>query len=122
MSFPIAIILCFAVLATTVSCGPQPAQPTAGQGAPAEQRASRTLRTVMRTEPPALASKPLAAPGISIRHATRLFNAELDFLDGGQVDHPYLAEALPRLNTDSWKVFADGRMETSYRLRPNATW
>src|SRR5439155_26474077 len=26
------------------------------------------------------------------------------------------------LNTDSWKVFPDGRMETTYHLKPNLTW
>src|SRR5205085_2800972 len=29
---------------------------------------------------------------------------------------------LPQLNTDSWKVFPDGTMETTYRLRPNLVW
>lgn len=76
----------------------------------------------MRTEPPTLASKPLAAPGISVRHAVRLFNAELDVLDGQQAARPYLAEALPRLDTESWRTFPDGTMETRYRLRPNLAW
>src|SRR5262245_24872055 len=107
MRFPACMFLGFAVLVMVVGCEPRASAPRAGQNPQPEQRASRTLRTVMRTEPPGLASKPLAAPGISIRHATRLFNAELDFLDGRQVDHPYLAEALPQLNTESWKVFPD---------------
>ncbi len=103
----------------------QPAAPgrDAASGAqPTAPRSTRALQTVMRTEPPTLASKPLAAPGISIRHATRIMNAELDFQDGQEVSHPYLAEALPQLNTDSWKVFPDGRMETRYTLKPNIVW
>lgn len=35
---------------------------------------------------------------------------------------PYLVEALPQLNTDSWQVFPDGRMQTTFHLRPNLTW
>jgi peptide/nickel transport system substrate-binding protein len=35
---------------------------------------------------------------------------------------PYLAESTPHLNTDSWRVTPDGRMETTYRLRPGLTW
>src|SRR5262249_28866668 len=35
---------------------------------------------------------------------------------------PYLAEALPELNTESWQVAEDGTMQTSYHLRPNLTW
>jgi peptide/nickel transport system substrate-binding protein len=34
----------------------------------------------------------------------------------------YLAEALPVLNTDSWIVLPDGRMETRYHLKPNLIW
>lgn len=84
--------------------------------------ARRTLTTVMRVEPVSLASKPLQSTGISIRHATRLFNAELDFTDARESPTPYLAQALPELNTESWRVFPDGRMETSYRLKPNLRW
>jgi peptide/nickel transport system substrate-binding protein len=39
-----------------------------------------------------------------------------------EVTHPYLAEALPQLNTGSWRVLPDGTMETTYTLRPNLTW
>ncbi|MPZ16159.1 MAG: hypothetical protein GEU73_17375, partial [Chloroflexi bacterium] len=35
---------------------------------------------------------------------------------------PILAEALPQLNTDTWKVFPDGTMETSYLLKPGIVW
>jgi ABC-type transport system substrate-binding protein len=35
---------------------------------------------------------------------------------------PYLAEALPTANTDTWRILPDGRMETIYRLRPSLTW
>ncbi len=52
----------------------------------------------------------------------RLFNASLALIDGGGAAQPYLAEALPALNSDAWRVFPDGRMETTYKLRPNLTW
>jgi peptide/nickel transport system substrate-binding protein len=52
----------------------------------------------------------------------RPFNAALAVVDGSGTRQPYLAEALPRLETDSWKVSADGRMETTYRLKANLTW
>jgi peptide/nickel transport system substrate-binding protein len=43
-------------------------------------------------------------------------------LDDQGNPQPYLAQALPQLNTDGWKVFPDGTMETTYRLKPNLTW
>ncbi len=52
----------------------------------------------------------------------RVFNAALALADTKGKVHPYLAESLPKLNTDSWRVFPDGRMETTYKLRPNLTW
>jgi peptide/nickel transport system substrate-binding protein len=57
-----------------------------------------------------------------VSSTTRLFNAELDIEDGRATVHPYVAESLPQLNSDSWRVFPDGRMETTYRLKPNLTW
>jgi len=52
----------------------------------------------------------------------RLFNASLVLLDDREVPRPYLAETVPELNSETWKVFPDGRMETTYRLRAGLTW
>jgi peptide/nickel transport system substrate-binding protein len=81
----------------------------------------KTLRLVTRLETPDLAPKS-AESGGGNEIAKRLFNAQLALLDAQVVAHPYLAESLPQLNTDTWKVFPDGRMETTYTLRPNLTW
>jgi peptide/nickel transport system substrate-binding protein len=52
----------------------------------------------------------------------RLFNAALTIQDAKGLARPYLAEALPEINTDTWRVLPDGRMETTYRIRPNLVW
>src|SRR5207237_4166441 len=75
-----------------------------------------------RGEPPSIAAKPLQAFSGSIAAPLRPFNAMLDYVDEREEAQPYLAEAIPQLNTDSWRVLADGRMETTYRLKPNLTW
>lgn len=36
--------------------------------------------------------------------------------------HPRLAEALPSLENGLWKMFPDGRMETTFKIRDNAVW
>jgi peptide/nickel transport system substrate-binding protein len=51
-----------------------------------------------------------------------MFNADLALLDDKGNPQPYLAETLPQLNTDSWKVSSSGTMETTYHLRPNLVW
>lgn len=35
---------------------------------------------------------------------------------------PMLVEAVPSVENGQWKVFADGQMETTWTLRPNARW
>jgi peptide/nickel transport system substrate-binding protein len=74
--------------------------------------------------PESLASKPLREVGGAgkPRTAMRAFNAALVINDERELPRPYLAEARPQLNTDTWRLLPDGRMETTYRLRPNLTW
>ncbi|HEY3118182.1 MAG TPA: ABC transporter substrate-binding protein, partial [Chloroflexota bacterium] len=76
----------------------------------------------MQTEPKILSGRHIAQGGVSQQFPKRIFNADLALLDDQSNALPYLAEALPELNTDSWKVFPDGRMDSTYRLRPNLVW
>jgi peptide/nickel transport system substrate-binding protein len=75
---------------------------------------------MLRNEADNLAAK-VVGPN-SPERTRRSFNAELAIVDGAGIARPYLAEALPQLNSESWQVFPDGRMETTYRLRPSLTW
>jgi peptide/nickel transport system substrate-binding protein len=112
-------------LSLLLACSPQP---TPSGSAPAAQQSepapARTLIAAVRNEPPGLA--PLAVPaqssGIALYFTKRMFNADLAILDGDGIPQPYLAESLPQLNSESWQVFPDSRMETTYRLKPNLTW
>lgn len=76
----------------------------------------------MRVEPATIAAKGLRPGQVRLDLTRRLFNATIALADERVVYQPYLAEELPRLNTASWRVFPDGRMETTYRLRPNLVW
>src|SRR5581483_2355419 len=68
------------------------------------------------------ASKPIVDFTNALSRPDFLFNGTLDFVDEREQAQPYLAEALPKLNTDTWQVLPDGRMQTTYHLRPNLTW
>lgn len=107
------------------SCSPasrSPAEPAAGDSRPAAQPAAqRTVVIALRLEPPTLVLRAPRETFANIDH-TRLFNADIADLDDQAVPRPYLVEALPQLNTDSWQVTPDGRMRTTYRLRPNLSW
>lgn len=74
---------------------------------------------VDRHEPTDLAPK---IPAIAARHGPSPFNAALALSDSRGAVVPYLAESLPQLNSGTWRVSPDDRMETTFRLRPNLTW
>jgi len=117
-------VLALSLAAILVACASSAGAPsTTGQNPSAQSpEPQRTLVIGSWGEPAGLASVPVRDSGNSVRAATRLFNAELQLQDAVGNAHPYLAEANPRLNTDTWQVFPDGRMETRYQLRPNLTW
>jgi peptide/nickel transport system substrate-binding protein len=107
-----------AAVLTFVACAPaaRPVENDVGTSAqPA--RAQRPLAIVLRTEPVGATESASSLNRISLE----LFSARLTGVDAREVPHPVLAEALPQLNTDSWRVFPDGRMETTFRLRPGLT-
>jgi peptide/nickel transport system substrate-binding protein len=118
-------MLAFAAVALVLAaCAPAAPGGTGGPAGQADQPRTgagpRTLTMVVRYEVNDLAPK---IPGQSSPTLTRrMFNAAIALVDGEGNVRPYLAEQLPTLNTDSWRVLPDGRMETTYLLRPNLTW
>src|SRR3954464_7010048 len=118
-------IACLLLLLACSSSAPATTQPAAGEqppGQPAAPTINRTLVMAGRAETPSVASRPLRVFGLTSSTVSRLFNAGLALRDGEGNYRPYLAESLPQLNTDSWKVSPDGRMETTYRLKPALVW
>lgn len=94
-----------------------------GPGASAPPRSNRAMVMVAQVEPATVSSKVLQTTGgLAIGATQRLFNATLTTADKHGLPQPYLVQALPRLNTDTWRVFPDGRMETTYRLKPGLVW
>jgi peptide/nickel transport system substrate-binding protein len=104
-----------------VACS-TPAQPgQQGASEPAQPaRRETTLRISSRFEPQSLAAKYQETGGVVAYKG--LMNAGLTAVDYQNQGRPILAERLPELNTESWRVFADGRMETTYQLRAGLTW
>jgi len=100
------------------SAGVPPRQASSEPAAP-----ERTLIVGIGREPQNLAPfGPLASGLTAAVMSVRPFNAFLELVDDRGVAHPYLAETLPALDTDTWRVFPDGRMETRYRLKANVVW
>jgi peptide/nickel transport system substrate-binding protein len=79
---------------------------------------------VIGAELPSFATKPLAEPLPNPRAANAkvVLNATLVYLDERALPRTYLASALPEIDTESWRLYPDGRMETIYRLKANLSW
>jgi peptide/nickel transport system substrate-binding protein len=120
-NLPLSALL--AVIFVTLACGPagRASNPPAGQpSAPASPQ--RALVVAIRGEPPSIAARPLVPFTAALNTPLFLFNATLDYRDERSVPHPYLAEGLPQLDSDTWRVLPDGRMETRYHFQPNLAW
>jgi peptide/nickel transport system substrate-binding protein len=110
------------LLSALAACAPSPPPTTSGAEPPKPPVINRTVVVVARVEPNTLALKALAGNFFGAGLITHPFNAALEVYDARGVAIPQLAEALPTLQSESWRVFPDGRMETGYRLKPNLMW
>lgn len=112
------------VLVLLLVAGCTPAAP-GGQPRPAvanDPGPPPTLIAAVGNEPTSIAALAPISGGFTTAFSYRPFNAFLELIDDRGVARPYLAEALPALNTDMWQVFPDGRMQTRYQLKPNLMW
>jgi len=110
------------VSACTTSSPAPPAQSAAPSAPETTAQSNRLLTIVNINEPVSLSARPLAETFISYFTVRQIFNASLAVLDQGALPRPRLAEAVPQLNTDSWRVLPDGRMETTWKLKPDLVW
>jgi peptide/nickel transport system substrate-binding protein len=116
----VALLLVLSACATPSTTAPAPqGNSQAANPAPATVP-SRTLTIAVRYEVNDLGANTISRrPSPAVK---RLFNAGLTLIDGKGVTQPYLADTVPQLNSGTWRVSADGRMETTYTLKPNLTW
>ena len=121
-----SLFRCLGLVSLTIAACAPVVPRTADRERQADQPAApvpqQTLVLALRGEPPTLAGKELVGFSGALRDLQIVFNADFDGKDERGAPFPYLAEALPQADTDSWRVFPDGRMETTHRLKPNLTW
>jgi len=106
-----------------------PAAPGADRGAAGadSSRPSAPKRTVVAitSDPPSLRSQLSRAAGGSLAGTSdleQLIHVGLTVMDNMGVLRPQLAEAVPTVENGLWRVLPDGRMETTWKLRPGSTW
>ncbi|HEY3117560.1 MAG TPA: ABC transporter substrate-binding protein [Chloroflexota bacterium] len=102
-----------------------------GACAPAQLAAPREVRTggpvvpkhltaAILSDPKALGSEAGSAPGVDALRG--LLHAGLANPDERDSVRAQLAEAVPSLENGLWTLQTDGRMETTWKIRPNAQW
>jgi len=114
------IVVAAAMLVVACAPGPPPAREAApAPGSPAAP-ARRSVVIAFPVEPPTV--EPSMGAGLGNREMSSMTSAFLAILGPGDEPLPYLAEELPSIEKGSWRLLPDGQMETTYRLRPQATW
>jgi len=122
------VVTFVSLAAFTLSCGPTPPSPSAGAPAAEQARAAAPKRIVaaIRGDPLTLSdSINWAASGSTVAGVDvieQLLHSGLLLVDGQGELQPLLAEAVPTVENGLWKVFPDGRMETTWKLKPNVAW
>lgn len=80
-----------------------------------------TVVLASRGEPDSLATKAFATTNGNFV-VESIFNATMVFNDENSQPQPFLSRDIPQLNTASWTVSPDGKMVTTFNLKPNLTW
>src|SRR5579871_5449019 len=120
-----SLLVAVAAFFILVSCAPtSPASPqTSGATqSTAPVAAQRALVIGMRIEPPLAISRTFQPVGQVVATVHNLLNATLVKDDEAGNPSGELADGLPQVDTDTWKVTPDGHMETTYHLRPGLVW
>jgi len=125
MNRSIGLLLILAVTAMACAAPPSPrgASDAAGSG---EQRPPKRITVAIRGDPKTLSAKLNSEAGAGgvpgVAEIAKMLNAGLATDDSKRVLHAQLAEQVPSVDNGLWKVFPDGRMETTWKIRPNVTW
>ncbi len=124
----IGAVVC-SVATLVVGCAPQApgsAQRGTDGAAPAATGAPKRITTAMMGNPPLIYQRIVGGgsggqiPGIDALEA--LLNVGLTVKDSRGMLRAQLAEAVPTIENGLWRVFPDGRSETTWKIKPGILW
>jgi len=122
----IALWIVLTVLLAACAPATQPREATSGNSQTSTRASGpkRILVAVMADLPSARSQLNRASGGTlpGARELEQLIHAGLGVEDGTGNIRPQLAEAVPSVENGLWKVFPDGRMETTWAIRAGAAW
>jgi len=122
--FAFGLVLCTLLAACAP---PTPRQESVAGSGVATVSGPKRIVAVIRSAPASMARQKTNPPGLvgsvpGLDALEELVHSGLTHSspDGGWL--PVLAEQTPTVENGLWRVFPDGRMETTWRIRPNARW
>ena len=117
------VIAALGLLALVAACAPSRQAPSAA--APAAPVAPKRIVVGVQTDFPSVATR-LVRSGAGSRPGVPeiegLVHAGLTQSDAGLALQAELAEAVPTTDNGLWRVFPDGRMETTWKIREGVVW
>jgi peptide/nickel transport system substrate-binding protein len=124
MRWSVAVGLILMACVALGCTGPAPARPGESRTSQAPTTPKRLVAAV-KSDPAGLhqhltqPSQPVV-PGLA--NIYQLVNGALAYADDQDVMQPQLAASLPTVENGRWQVLPDGRMTTTWQLRPNVRW
>jgi peptide/nickel transport system substrate-binding protein len=116
----------FATALLLGACAPSrpAAAPEGDQQVAAKPTGSKRITAVIRSAPPDLAQlKRQRGGGLrGLDGLEQLTNAGLTYIKADGTRAAQLAEAVPTVDNGLWKLLPDGRMETTWKIKPAARW
>ncbi len=110
-------------LLVSACVGPQDRASTGQTAANAPTTAPKRLTAAIMGNPPHANSRITFQSSVAGMHEIdELLHAGLTTTDNLGRRIPHLAEQVPTIENGLWRMLADGRMETTWRIRPNITW
>ncbi len=121
-----SILVCCALLAGACAAPSRPAGDLPTSGAAVTQRATPKRLTAAIRGYPKSVSVAIDAAGAGstagLRNVEQMLNDGFAVLDNEGRLQPRLAEAVPSIENGLWKLFPDGQMETTWRIREGGVW
>ncbi len=114
------------LLVLAVACAPPQPGPGTMSAREARQEGPKRLVAAIMGDPPTLRNTVHATGGSGstpgLDTVEDFLNVGMTALDNRGQLQPRLAVAVPTIENGLWKLAPDGRMETVWKIRPNASW
>ncbi len=108
------------------ACAPPPQAaraPDSSAREPARPIAPKRMTAVIRDVPPSFVTRRTRPDGYrGLDALEEMAHAGLTYLKADGTRAPQLAEAVPTIENGLWRLLPDGRMETTWKIKPTARW